>query len=136
MAKKQAASNSLSVVSIGQRLDAIDRFFSPQTIAQVNDTAIKLTKLKGDFIWHFHENEDELFLVLEGKLLMRLRTGEVWVNKGEFIVVPKGVEHCPVAPEEAHILLVEPQSLKRTGNVSEIPEELRRDDAPSAARTA
>lgn len=136
MAGKLPSSSSLGAISIEQQLGAINQFFSPQTIANVNDTAIKLTKLKGEFIWHFHENEDELFLVLEGRLLMKLRTGDLWVNKGEFIVVPKGVEHCPVAAEEVHILLVEPQSINRTGNITEIPEDLRRDDTPVAARTA
>ena len=122
MTIEQTVLNTPAKVSIEERLKAIDKFFSPQTIAQVNDTAVKITKLKGEFIWHFHEAEDELFLVLHGKLLMKLRTGDVWVNQGEFIVVPKGVEHCPVAPEEVHIMLVEPQAIKRTGNVSESPE--------------
>ncbi len=134
--KNEQAAFSPRAVSLRQQLAAINEFYSPQTIAHVNDTAIKLTKLKGEFLWHSHENEDELFLVLEGKLLMKLRTGDVWVEKGEFIVVPKGVEHCPVAPEEVHIMLVEPHSIKRTGNATEIPEDLRRDDTPIQARTA
>jgi mannose-6-phosphate isomerase-like protein (cupin superfamily) len=136
MAKESAVSSAPAAASLGQRLADINEFFSPQTVAHVNDTAIKLTKLKGEFIWHFHENEDELFLVLEGKLLMKLRTGDVWVNKGEFIVVPKGVEHCPVAPEEVHIMLVEPQSTTRNGNRTEIAEGLGSDETPSSARTA
>lgn len=122
MAKQQIVSASPATVSLQERLASINKFYSPQTIALVNDTAVKITKLKGEFIWHFHEAEDELFLVLEGKLLMKLRTGDVWVNKGEFIVVPRGVEHCPVAPEEVHIMLIEPQAIKRTGNITDIPE--------------
>ena len=133
MAKDQSAPCK---VSIGQRLPAINQIYSPETIAQVNDTAIKITKLKGEFIWHFHENEDELFLVLEGQLLMKLRTGDVWISKGEFIVVPRGIEHCPVAPEEVHVMLVEPKSINRTGNATEIPEDLRRDETSISARTA
>jgi len=121
MTEEQAVPGSPATVSLVKRLAAMDKFFSPQTIALVNDTAVKITKLKGEFIWHFHEAEDELFLVLHGKLLMKLRTGDVWVNTGEFIVVPKGVEHCPVAPEEVHIMLVEPQTIKRTGNITESP---------------
>jgi mannose-6-phosphate isomerase-like protein (cupin superfamily) len=122
MTNEQKVPSSPAKVSLRDRLEAIDKFFSPQTIGLVNNTAVKITKLKGEFIWHFHEAEDELFLVLHGKLLMKLRTGDVWVNQGEFIVVPKGVEHCPVAPEEVHIMLVEPQSIRRTGNVTESSE--------------
>jgi mannose-6-phosphate isomerase-like protein (cupin superfamily) len=123
----QTASNAPEAVSLHERLASIQKLYSPLTIARVNDTAIKVTKLKGDFVWHFHEAEDELFLVLEGALLMKLRTGDVWVRKGEFIVIPRGVEHCPSAPEEVHIMLVEPQSTQRTGNVTDIPEALRRE---------
>jgi mannose-6-phosphate isomerase-like protein (cupin superfamily) len=136
MADEHSCSTSPASVSLKERLGAIDKFFSPQTIALVNDTAVKITKLKGEFIWHFHEAEDELFLVLHGRLLMKLRTGDVWVNEGEFIVVPKGVEHCPVASEEVHIILVEPQSIKRTGNVTESPEAHRTDEAARSVRTA
>jgi mannose-6-phosphate isomerase-like protein (cupin superfamily) len=121
MKNGKTSSGSPTTVSLEEELAAIQKFFSPQTLALVNDTAIKITKLKGEFLWHFHEAEDELFLVLEGRLLMKLRTGDVWVNKGEFIVIPKGVEHCPVAPEEVHIMLVEPQAIKRTGNITDIP---------------
>jgi mannose-6-phosphate isomerase-like protein (cupin superfamily) len=136
MAKEQMVSSSPATISIEKSLGAIDKFFSPKTIARVNDTAIKITKLKGEFIWHFHEAEDELFFVVHGKLLMKLRTGDVWVNEGEFIVVPKGVEHCPVAPEEVHIMLVEPQSIKRTGNVTESSEAATNDEASRPVRTA
>jgi mannose-6-phosphate isomerase-like protein (cupin superfamily) len=132
MTKAPDAVASPLKVSLEGELAAIREFFNPQTIALVNSTAIKLTKLKGEFMWHFHEGEDELFLVLEGRLRMKLRTGDVWVNKGEFIVIPKGVEHCPSAPEEVHIMLVEPQSIKRTGNVTEVPEGLRRDETPNS----
>ncbi len=122
MKNGKTSSGSPATVSLERELAAIQKFFSPQTVALVNDTAIKITKLKGEFLWHFHEAEDELFLVLEGRLLMKLRTGDVWVNKGELIVIPKGVDHCPVAPEEVHIMLVEPQAIKRTGNVTDIPQ--------------
>jgi mannose-6-phosphate isomerase-like protein (cupin superfamily) len=113
-----------ATVSIERRLASIDKYFRQETLALVNDTAVKVVKVKGEFIWHFHELEDELFLVLEGKLLMKFRTGDVWVEKGEFIVVPRGVEHCPVAPEEVHLLLIEPQSINRTGNIKDVPENL------------
>jgi mannose-6-phosphate isomerase-like protein (cupin superfamily) len=122
MTNLKTSSSSPAIVSLQGELAGIQKFFSPQTVALVNDTAIKIAKLKGEFLWHFHEAEDELFLVLDGRLLMKLRTGDVWVNKGEFIVIPRGVEHCPVAPEEVHILLVEPQTIQRTGNVTDIPQ--------------
>src|SRR5437870_12999840 len=121
MAKQQMAPDAPKTVSIKNCLATINNFFSPRTVALVNETAIRITKVKGEFIWHFHEKEDELFLVLEGKLLMKLRTGDVWVNEGEFIVIPKGIEHCPIAPEEVHLMLVEPQSTTQTGNIAEVP---------------
>lgn len=100
--------------------DALARFsdhWSPRIAGQVNDCHIKLAKLKGEFVWHHHEHEDELFLVIKGRLTMRLRDGDVTVNPGEFIIVPRGVEHCPVADEETHILLFEPAATLNTGNV-------------------
>lgn len=120
-------SSSPAVVSLSEKLATIEQFYSQLTVATVSETAVKVVKLKGEFVWHFHEAEDELFLVIEGRLLMKFRTGDVWVNKGEFIVVPRGVEHCPSAPEEVHVMLVEPQAINRTGNVTDIPEALRRD---------
>ena len=100
--------------------DALARFsehWSPRIAGQVNDCHVKLVKLKGEFVWHHHEHEDELFLVIKGLLTMRLRDGEVVIEPGEFIIVPRGVEHCPVADEETHILLFEPAATLNTGNV-------------------
>lgn len=100
--------------------DAFSRFsdhWSPHIAGEVNDFHVKLAKLKGEFVWHHHEAEDELFLVVKGSLLMRLRDGDVRVNSGEFIIVPRGVEHLPVAEEETHVLLFEPKSTLNTGNV-------------------
>jgi mannose-6-phosphate isomerase-like protein (cupin superfamily) len=79
---------------------------------------VKAVKLKGEFIWHHHEREDELFLVLKGELKMKFRDREMFVREGEFLIVPKGVEHCPVAEEEVHIVLIEPKSTLNTGNIS------------------
>ena len=83
----------------------------------VNECAVKFVKLKGDFVWHHHDLEDELFLVVEGKLLMKLREGDVEVHAGEMILIPHGVEHCPVAEEEVHLILFERASTVNTGNV-------------------
>ena len=83
----------------------------------IKDFYIKLAKLKGEFVWHHHENEDELFLVIKGKLLIKLRDGDLWLKEGEFAVIPKGVEHCPVAEEEVHVMLLEPKSTLNTGNM-------------------
>lgn len=100
--------------------DAFARFadyWSPKIAGEVNDAYVKLVKLKGEFVWHQHEAEDELFLVVQGSMTIRLRDGEVRLRAGEFAVVPRGVEHQPVAEEEAHVLLLEPKTTLNTGNV-------------------
>jgi mannose-6-phosphate isomerase-like protein (cupin superfamily) len=86
-------------------------------VGEVNDCHVRLAKIQGEFVWHHHEDEDELFFVVKGRLLMKLRDGDVWVEEGEFIIVPRGVEHLPVAEEETHLLLVEPKGTVNTGNV-------------------
>ena len=103
--------------NIQAKLSQFDEHWSPKLVAQVNDTDIKLVKLKGEFVWHHHDHEDELFLVLKGRLLMQFEDREEWVEPGEFIVVPHGVEHRPVAPEEVHLMLIEPRGTLNTGNV-------------------
>lgn len=92
--------------------------WSPKIAGEVNDFHVKLAKLEGEFVWHRHDHEDELFLVWRGRLRIRLRDRDVWVNAGEFFVVPKGIEHCPVAREEVQVLLFEPRSTLNTGNVT------------------
>jgi mannose-6-phosphate isomerase-like protein (cupin superfamily) len=104
-------------VNIAEKLALFTEHWSPKLLARVNDTAIKLVKLQGGFVWHHHDAEDELFLVLEGRLLMQFRDREEWVEQGEFIVVPHGVEHRPVAPQEVHLMLIEPVGTLNTGNV-------------------
>ena len=90
---------------------------SPRIVGELNDSYVKVAKLKGEFVWHKHEAEDELFLVTKGKLLIKLRDKDVWLEEGEFIIIPKGVEHKPVADEEVHVVLIEPKSTLNTGNV-------------------
>ena len=98
-------------------LGRVDRTEDPHIIATVNDTAVKVVKLLGDFIWHHHEHEDEMFLVLDGRLIMGLRTGDVEMGPGDYIVIPRGVEHQPRAPQGCSILLIEPATTLNTGNV-------------------
>lgn len=100
-----------------EKLAAIHEHWSPRRVARVNDTDVKVAKLLGEFDWHHHQSEDELFIVIRGRLLLQFRSGEVWLDEGEMLLVPRGVEHRPVAPEEVHILLVEPATTLNTGNV-------------------
>ena len=111
------AETSMSKVNIGEKLARFQEHWSPKVVAQVNDTEVKLVKLQGEFVWHHHDREDELFLVLKGRLLMQFRDRDEWIEEGEFIVVPQGVEHRPVAPEEVHLMLIEPRGTLNTGNV-------------------
>ncbi|NUQ45861.1 MAG: cupin domain-containing protein [Phycisphaerae bacterium] len=86
-------------------------------VGEVNDALVKLVRFRGEFLWHHHDNEDELFLVVSGRMTMRLRDGDVSAGPGEFIIVPRGVEHMPVAEPEAEVLLFEPRTTLNTGNV-------------------
>ena len=107
----------MQTIHIAEKFNLIQEAWSPRIAGELNDSYIKLAKLKGAFVWHRHENEDELFLVVKGHLRMKLRDGDLWVNEGEFLIVPRGVEHCPVAEEEVHVILIEPKSTVNTGNV-------------------
>jgi mannose-6-phosphate isomerase-like protein (cupin superfamily) len=106
----------MNAIDLSEKLARIDELWSPRIVARVNDTDVKLAKVRGSFEWHAHPDEDELFLVLEGRLRIEFRDGEVWLGKGQACVVPKGVEHRPVAPEEVHLLLVEPAGTRNTGD--------------------
>ena len=109
--------NAIGKVSLSEKLAMFSEHWSPRVVAQVNDTHVKVVKLQGEFHWHHHETEDELFLVLKGRLLIQLRDQDVWLEPGEFIVVPHGVEHRPVAPDEVHLVLIEPAGTLNTGTV-------------------
>ena len=104
-------------VNLAEKFAAISQYWKPGIVGELNDVYVKLVRIKGEFVWHRHDDEDELFLVLHGSLEMRLRDGCVTVNAGEFIIVPRAVEHCPIAREETHVLLVEPKTTRNTGNV-------------------
>ena len=104
-------------VNVAQKFTLFKEYWVPYIVGELNDSYVKIDKLKGEFVWHKHEAEDELFLVTKGKLLIKLRDKDVWLGEGEFIIIPKGVEHKPVADEEVHVVLIEPKSTLNTGNV-------------------
>lgn len=104
-------------VNLSQKFSMFSECWSPKIIGELNDSYVKAVKLKGEFVWHHHDKEDELFLVTKGLLRMKFRDREVLVREGEFVIVPKGVEHLPVADEETHVILLEPKSTLNTGNI-------------------
>jgi mannose-6-phosphate isomerase-like protein (cupin superfamily) len=104
-------------VNIAEKFAKISEYWKPYIAAELNGQLVKLDKLKGEFVWHHHENEDEMFLVVKGSFRIEFRDKSVHLHEGEFIVVPRGVEHRPVADEEAWILLFEPGTTLNTGNV-------------------
>lgn len=108
---------TIEKVNLAAKLALFSDHFSPKIVGDVNDFHVKLVKLLGEFVWHQHEREDELFLVLKGRLTIHLREGNVVLDPGEFVIIPKGVEHKPVAEEEAHVLLLEPKTTLNTGDV-------------------
>ena len=106
-------------VNLQKKLALFEEHWSPKVVDELNGQHVKLVKLLGEFVWHHHDEEDELFLVVRGRFRMDFREESVWVEEGEFIVVPRGVEHRPVADEEAHVLLFEPASTLNTGSVQD-----------------
>ena len=104
-------------INLSEKLSKFTAHWSPKIVAELNGQYVKLVKFRGEFVWHHHENEDEMFLVVKGRFRIEFRDKTVWMEEGEFIVVPRGVEHKPVADEEAWILLFEPASTLNTGNV-------------------
>jgi mannose-6-phosphate isomerase-like protein (cupin superfamily) len=107
---------SIEVVRLRDELARVTEPWNPAVIAEVSGHHVKVVKLEGEFVWHRHAREDELFLVLHGTLTMRLRDRDLTVKPGEFVVIPSGVDHCPVASEEVHVLLFEPAAIRRTGD--------------------
>jgi mannose-6-phosphate isomerase-like protein (cupin superfamily) len=105
-------------IRLAEKFARFQDLWSPRIAAEVNDHAIKLVKLRGEFVWHHHENEDELFLVVKGRLTIRFRDKDVALEEDELLVVPKGVEHMPVADEEAWVLLFEPKTTLNTGDIT------------------
>lgn len=104
-------------VNLTDKFSRFSEHWSPKIVGELNGQQVKLAKLLGEFDWHHHENEDELFLVVKGRLTLRLRDQDIHLEAGELFIVPRGVEHQPIADEEAHVLLFEPASTLNTGNL-------------------
>ena len=107
----------LKKVNIARKLSLHDDHWVPRIVGELNGQLVKVVKFKGEYDWHHHEHEDELFLVVKGSFRLELRDGAVDVHEGEFVIVPKGVEHRPVSDEESHVVLFEPAAIVNTGNV-------------------
>lgn len=103
-------------IDLAEKLATFTDYFQPRTVGQFNGHDLMVVKVKGPFVWHRHDETDDFFLVLKGSITIQMRDGSVTLEPGEMFVVPKGVEHCPVAEEEAHILLIEPTNTPNTGN--------------------
>jgi mannose-6-phosphate isomerase-like protein (cupin superfamily) len=110
---------SLEKVNIENKLSLFTDYWNPRIAGKLNGQLVKLVKFKGEFVWHKHDDEDELFLVIEGSFTMELREKSIPLSKGDFIIIPKGTEHRPVANEEVHVLLFEPDSTLNTGDSSD-----------------
>ena len=108
----------METINLQEKLSRFSDHWNPRIIGEVNNCHVKAVKLKGEFVWHHHVNEDELFLVVKGTLRMKFRDHDAVVSEGEFIVVPRGVEHLPVADEEVHLVLIEPKTTLNTGNIT------------------
>ncbi|WP_300155315.1 cupin domain-containing protein [Solidesulfovibrio sp.] len=104
-------------INLAEKLKLFEEYWNPKIIGECNDAHLKLAKLKGIFDWHHHENEDELFFVIKGHLTIHFRDRSLQLDPGELVVIPKGTEHCPEAPQEVHVLLIEPKGTLNTGNV-------------------
>jgi mannose-6-phosphate isomerase-like protein (cupin superfamily) len=104
-------------VNLSEKFGLFGEHWSPKIAGEVNDSLVKLVKFRGDFVWHKHETEDEMFFVVKGSITIRLRDGDVQLGEGEFVIIPRGVEHKPYAEEEAHVLLFEPKTVLNTGDV-------------------
>jgi len=104
-------------VNLAQKFSTFNDFWSPKIVGELNDSYVKLVKFQGEFVWHHHETEDELFLVIKGNLLIKLRDQDIFLEEGEFVIIPRGVEHLPIAKDEVHVLLLEPKTTLNTGNL-------------------
>jgi mannose-6-phosphate isomerase-like protein (cupin superfamily) len=111
----------IRVVNLAEKFSSFNECWSPRIAGEINDTYVKLAKLSGEFIWHRHDNEDEMFLIVKGILRMKIREDgserEVEIHPGEYLIVPRGIEHLPIADEETHVVLLEPKSTLNTGSL-------------------
>jgi mannose-6-phosphate isomerase-like protein (cupin superfamily) len=106
----------MSKVDLAKKLQQFDELFAPKVVATYNDNEVQVVKLAGEFVWHKHDDTDDFFLVLKGKLIIQLRDGDVELGPGQLYVVPRGMEHCPRADVETHVLLIEPRGTPNTGD--------------------
>jgi mannose-6-phosphate isomerase-like protein (cupin superfamily) len=104
-------------INLAEKFGRFTDQWSPKIVADLNDNHVKLAKVQGEFVWHHHADEDELFIVIHGRLVIELRDGQVTLEPGEMVVIPKGVEHRPVAAEEVQLMLIEPKAIRHTGDV-------------------
>ena len=107
----------MNKVNLTEKFSLFNGLWEPKIVGELNNQYVKLAKLKGEFVWHAHENEDELFMVIKGHLTIKLRDGDIELDEGELYIIPKGVEHMPVAENEVHVLMFEPMGTVNTGNV-------------------
>ena len=108
----------MNKVSLSEKLSQFSDHWNPRIVGELNGQHVKLVKFQGEFVWHHHDAEDELFLVVDGRFRMDFRDRQVWLERGEFLIVPRGVEHRPVADEEVSVLLFEPAGTLNTGNIT------------------
>ncbi len=104
-------------VNLVEKFQLFQDYWKPKIVGELNDAHVKLVKLKGEFVWHQHDREDELFLIVRGNLRIKFRDRELRLREGELVIIPKGVDHLPVADEEVHVVLIEPKTTVNTGNV-------------------
>ncbi|MBN1305064.1 MAG: cupin domain-containing protein [Anaerolineales bacterium] len=107
----------IETINLEQKFSLISERWQPKIVGELNDSYVKLARLQGEFVWHHHDDEDELFMVIKGTLVIKLRDRDVMVNEGEFVIIPRGVEHMPAAEEEVQVMLLEPKTTRNTGNV-------------------
>jgi mannose-6-phosphate isomerase-like protein (cupin superfamily) len=107
----------MTKINIEEKMSLFSEQWKPKIVGELNGQYVKLVKFQGPFVWHHHDNEDEMFMVVKGRFRMQYQDHDEWIEEGEFVIVPRGVEHKPVAEEEAHVLLFEPVSTLNTGNV-------------------
>jgi mannose-6-phosphate isomerase-like protein (cupin superfamily) len=104
-------------VNLAEKLAQFNEHWNPKIVGEVNDCYVKVVKFKGEFVWHHHDHEDEMFLVIRGRFVIKLKDRDIQLEQGEFIIIPRGVEHMPVAAEEVEVVLIEPKTTLNTGNM-------------------
>lgn len=107
----------MKIVDLKDKFLLFNEFWSPKIVGELNGQYVKIAKLKGEFVWHQHEKEDELFMVVKGELTIKLRDQDIRISEGQFFIIPRGIEHLPIAEKECHVMLFEPQTVLNTGDV-------------------